>query len=166
MISLWVKFISTFISAFKLPAPTIGVSNEIILDLYISPSLIVCDICSLEIEAEASFDGFDKSSPNWSTTVMFSDGKFGTEDATRWTIDCTCCLPRDLPLANLTNTEAEGRAISLANTVFSGMAKWTLAELTPDMWLTDRANSASKDCLILIASTDLLVPIGISPKLS
>ena len=62
--------------------------------------------------------------------------------------------------------EAEGRAISLANTVFSGIAKCTLAELTPEIWLIERANSVSKDCLILTASTDLLVPIGMSPKLS
>ena len=33
VISLFVKFISTFISAFRLPAPTIGVKSDITRDL-------------------------------------------------------------------------------------------------------------------------------------
>ena len=165
VISLLVKLISTLISAFKLPAPTIGVKRDTTLDLYISPNLIVWDICSSVAVEPASLEGLDNNSPNWSITVIFSEGKLGTEDATRWTIDWTCCLPNDLPFASLINTEADGNANSLAKTVFSGIAKCTLAELIPDIKVIERDNSASKLCLIFIASTERLVPIGISPKL-
>ena len=97
--------------------------------------------------------GFDNNSPNWSITVTFSDGKLGTDEDTKWTIDWTCCLPKERPCDNLTKTEAEGSAVSRAKTVFSGIARWTLADEIPEIKFSDFDNSVSRVCLIFTAST-------------
>ena len=67
---------------------------------------------------------------------------------------------------NLTKTEAVGGAVSLTNTDFSGIAKWTLAPIILEISLIERANSISWVCFIFMNSTERLVPIGISLRLS
>ena len=91
----------------------------------------------------------DKSFPYWSTIVTFSSFNPGTDDETKCVIAFTCDAPNARPSKSWTNTDAVTGAVSLTKTDFSGIAKWTLAELIPEIWFTDLANSASRDCFIL-----------------
>ena len=53
------------------------------------------------------------------------------------------------PEPNLTKTDAEGNAASLAKTVFSGIARCTRAEFIPEIKFIDLANSDSMFVLFL-----------------
>ena len=163
---LLVKSISTFTCAVKLPAPTIGETNDKILSLYIDSIFTLWANCFSVIAKFGSSSGFDNNEPYWSTTVTLSEVILGIDDDTIWTIDLICSNPKALPSASFTNTDAVGGEESLTKTDFSGIARCTLAPIMLAISFIDLASSISWVCFIFINSTDLLVPIGIFSRMS